>query len=198
MRRALIVATKNKGKIREIKHILKPLKLKIISLLDLPNISDIKENKPTFKGNAIKKASTIAKKFKCTVIADDSGLEVMALGGRPGVKSARYAGPNPTTKKLCEKLLKAMAKKKYRWARFVCDIAIVKPGKKPKIVEGVCWGKITDRMIGDKGFGYDPVFIPEGQKLSFAQMPLNKKNRISHRGKALLKAKAYLATFLAS
>jgi non-canonical purine NTP pyrophosphatase (RdgB/HAM1 family) len=194
----IIIATRNKGKVKEIRHILKSLKLKIISLLDMPNIPDIKENGKTFKANAIKKASTIAKKLNAIVIADDSGLEVMALGKKPGVRSARYAGPNPTTEKLCRKLLKAMAKKKYRWARFVCDIAIAKPNGKVIVVEGVCWGKIVDRMVGNKGFGYDPVFIPEGYRKTFAQMPMSLKNRLSHRGKALKKAKACLARIFPS
>jgi XTP/dITP diphosphohydrolase len=132
------------------------------------------------------------------VIADDSGLEVMALNKKPGVRSARYAGPHPTTEKLCKKLIKAMAHKDYRWARFVCDIAIARPDGRVKVVEGVCWGKITEKMMGTGGFGYDPVFMPEGYRKTFAQIPLSLKNRISHRGKALKKAKAYLATLFAS
>jgi len=190
--RTLIIATRNKGKVREIKHLLKPIKLKIISLLDLPKLSDIRETGRTFRENAVKKAVTITKRLNCTALADDSGLEVRALGGKPGVRSARYAGPNPTTGKLCKKLLKAMSGKKDRRARFVCDIAISRPGKKPIIIEGICRGKIADKMIGSLGFGYDPVFIPSGYKKTFAQMPLTLKNRISHRGKALKKAKAYL------
>lgn len=189
----IIIATKNKGKVREIKHLLKSLKINVLSLLDLPKTHDIKESGRTFKTNAVKKASTIAKKFRSIVIADDSGLEVNALNGKPGVRSARYAGPNPTTKKLCNKLLKSMRRKKDRNARFVCDIAIVIPGRAVKVVEGICRGKIGDRMVGQQGFGYDPVFIPGGFKKTFAQMSLTLKNRISHRAIALKKAKAYLA-----
>jgi len=187
MLKELLVATKNKGKVKEIKHLLRSLRLNILSLLDFPDIPDVKESAATFEGNARKKAVTISKKLKRLVLADDSGLEVIALKGTPGVRSARYAGPNPSTKKLCNKLLKAMKNKKYRWARFVCDIAIAKPDGKVRIVEGICWGKISGKMIGSGGFGYDPVFIPEGYRKTFAQMPLKLKNRISHRAKALKK-----------
>jgi XTP/dITP diphosphohydrolase len=197
MMKDLIVATKNKGKVREIKHILKPLGIKIISLLDLPNMPEIKEDGRTFKENAAKKARTIARRSKTLVLADDSGLEVKALNGRPGVKSARYAGPNPTTKKLCVKLLKEMKDKKDRRARFVCVIAIAGP-KKALTVKGVCRGRIASKMKGVHGFGYDPVFVPQGYDRTFAQMPLKSKNQVSHRGKALKKAKACLDRIFAS
>jgi XTP/dITP diphosphohydrolase len=184
--RILIIATKNKGKVHEIKHVLKPLKLKIASLLNLPKVHDIRETGRTFEENAIKKARTIAKPLKCMVLADDSGLEVEALKGRPGIRSARYAGPNPTTEKLCKKLLKEMKDKKERRARFVCVIAIAGP-KKVRIVKGICKGTIILNMKGKHGFGYDPVFVPDGYNKTFAQMPLKLKNQISHRGKALRK-----------
>jgi XTP/dITP diphosphohydrolase len=192
----LIIATKNKGKVREIQHLLKPLRLKVLSLLDIEGIKDIKEDGKTFKANATKKALTIARKLKTLVMADDSGLEVKALKGKPGIKSARYAGPNPTTSKLCTKLLREMSGKKDRNARFVCDIAIALPNGKVKVVEGVCAGKIGDKMAGKEGFGYDPVFIPGGYLMTFAQMTMALKNRISHRGKALKKAKALLARII--
>jgi len=187
----LIVATKNKGKVREIKHVLKPLKLRILSLLDLPQLPDIKETGRTFEENAVKKAQTIAKRLNIKVLADDSGLEVYALGGRPGVKSARYSGPHPTSGKLCSKLLKEMRDKKDRRAKFTCVIAISRPNK-TIIVKGICKGRIALEMKGKHGFGYDPVFIPEWHDKTFAQMPMYLKNRISHRGKALKKAKACL------
>lgn len=198
MNRLLVIATKNKGKVCEIKHLLKPLKLKVLSLQDIKGIKDIKENGKTFKANAIKKASTVSKRLKTLVIADDSGLEVEALNGRPGIRSARFAGPNPTTQKLCTKLLRLMRGKKNRKARFACNIAIVTSKGRVKVVEGVCRGRIIDRMLGTQGFGYDPVFMPEGYSKTFAQMKLSMKNRISHRGKALKKAKAYLATLFTS
>jgi XTP/dITP diphosphohydrolase len=166
----LVVATKNKGKVREIRHILRPLKIKITSLLDLHGAPDIKESGTTFRENAVKKAQTIAKRLNIKVLADDSGLEVEALNGRPGIRSARYAGPNPTTEKLCKKLLKEMEGKKDRKARFICVIAIADP-KKVRIVKGICKGTIIFKMKGKHGFGYDPVFIPEGYNKTFAQMP---------------------------
>jgi XTP/dITP diphosphohydrolase len=194
----LVIATKNRGKVMEIKHLLKPLKLKVLSLPDLKGIGDIKENGKTFKANAVKKASAVARKLKTLVMADDSGLQVEALNGKPGIKSARFAGPNPTTKKLCVKLLRLMRGKKNRKARFVCDIAMAMPGGKIKVVEGTCRGRIIDRMLGTNGFGYDPVFVPQGHSKTFAQMNLKYKNQISHRGKALKKAKAYIATIYTS
>jgi len=193
----LIIATKNKGKVREIKHALNHLKLRILSLIDLPKLHDIKETGKTFEENAVKKARTIAKKLNVLVLADDSGLEVRALNGKPGVKSARYAGPNPTTKKLCRKLLKAMKSEKDRRSRFVCAIAIADP-RKVRTIKGVCRGKIINEMKGDRGFGYDPIFVPEGFNKTFAKMPLKLKNQISHRGKALKKAKALLARIFSS
>jgi XTP/dITP diphosphohydrolase len=194
----LVIATKNSGKVTEIRHLLKPLKLKVLSLSDFKGIGDIKENGETFKANAVKKASAVARKLKTLVMADDSGLQVEALKGKPGIKSARFAGPNPTTKKLCSKLLRLIRDKKDRRARFVCDIAIAMPGEKIKVVEGVCRGRIAGRMLGTNGFGYDPVFVPQGYSKTLAQMPLRLKNRISHRGKALKKAKAYIATLYTS
>lgn len=187
----LVVATKNKGKVREIKHVLKPLKLKIISLLDLPKFRDIRENGRTFRENAIKKAQTIAKRLNIKVLADDSGLEVKALKGKPGIRSARYAGPNPTTIRLCRKLLKEMKNKNDRRAKFTCVIAIAGP-KMLRTVKGICEGKLVFDMKGKHGFGYDPIFVPDGYKKTFAQMSLKLKNKISHRGKALKKAKACL------
>ena len=194
----MIIATKNKGKVREIKHVLKSLKLRVLSLLDLPKNPGIKENGRTFQDNAVKKASIIAGKLGALTLADDSGLQVRSLNGRPGIRSARYAGPNPTSKKLCIKLLREMKKNKDRSARFVCAVAICGPGKRLKIIQGICKGMIIDRMLGSHGFGYDPVFMPEGYRKTFAQMPLKLKNKISHRGRALRKAKAYLARIIPS
>jgi XTP/dITP diphosphohydrolase len=194
--KTIIIATKNPGKIREIKHVLSPLKFVILSLLDFRGIPEIREDGRTFKENAVKKASTIAKKLKIITLADDSGLEVMALGGKPGIRSARYAGPNPTSKKLCTKLLKALGNKNDRRARFVCNIAIADEKGNIKVVEGVCKGRITHKTLGAKGFGYDPIFIPDGYRKTFAQMPMKLKNSISHRGKALQIAKKSIQKIL--
>ena len=195
MKKTLIIATKNKGKVREIKHVLKPLKLKIISLLDLPKSPDIKENGRTFEENAVKKAVSISKIFKMPVLADDSGLCVDALNGRPGVRSARYADPNPSTQRLCAKLLKEMKSKNNRKAKFVCVIAVA-DGRKIRLAKGVCRGTITGKMRGVNGFGYDPVFVPQGHSRTFAEVPLRLKNNISHRGKALRKVAVILAKMI--
>jgi XTP/dITP diphosphohydrolase len=198
MLKEFILATKNKGKVVEITHLLRPLKLKVLSLQDIDWHGDIKEDGKTFKANAIKKASVIANKLNTIAIADDSGLEVRALHGKPGVRSARYAGSHPTTAKLCRKLLRAMKDKRDRSARFVCNIAIAMPGDVAVVVEGVCRGRIAKEMSGSRGFGYDPVFIPSGHSTTFAQMPMGAKNLISHRGRALKKAKAVLARIFSS
>jgi XTP/dITP diphosphohydrolase len=194
-KKALIIATKNKGKVLEIKHVLKPLKLNILSLLDMPNVPDIKESGRTFEANAIKKAVSISKISSALVLADDSGLCVDALNGKPGIRSDRYAGPNPTTQKLCEKLLKEMKSKKNRKAKFICVMAVA-DGKKVRIAKGICEGAIAHEMNGTHGFGYDPVFVPMRYSKTFAQMPLKLKNNLSHRGKALRKVADILAKMI--
>jgi XTP/dITP diphosphohydrolase len=191
MKKILVIATKNKGKFREIKHVLKPLKFHILSLLDMPKSPNIKETDRTFEANAVKKAVSISKRSKTLVLADDSGLCVDALNGRPGVRSARYAGPNPSTQRLCGKLLKEMRTKKNRKAKFVCVMAVA-DGRKIRLAKGVCKGTIINKMKGGNGFGYDPVFVPLGHSRTFAQMPLKLKNNISHRGKALRKVAVIL------
>ena len=190
----LIIASRNRAKIKEIKTILKGLPIKVMSLLDFETYPNIKESGRTFKENASKKAKTVARRFKKTALADDSGLMVDALKGAPGIRSARFAGPNPTAEKLCKKLLRAMKSipAGRRKAKFVCDIAVASPAGKIEIVEGICSGKIGFCMRGRYGFGYDPVFIPHGYKKTFAEMAPPFKNRISHRGRALKKARILL------
>ena len=148
----------------------------------------VKENGRTFEANAIKKARAAAKKDGCVTIADDSGLMVDCLGGKPGVKSARFATP-PTAENLCAKLLKVMrnARRVTRRAKFVCVIAVVYPSGKVRTVKGICRGKIIHEMRGKYGFGYDPVFVPDGCRKTFAEMKPSIKNRLSHRARALRK-----------
>ncbi|NQU16540.1 MAG: RdgB/HAM1 family non-canonical purine NTP pyrophosphatase [Candidatus Saganbacteria bacterium] len=181
--KAIIVATSNKHKLKEIQDILKVP----ISSFNFP----VTENGKTFEANAIKKAKAACQKTGQTAIADDSGLEVKCLDGKPGVRSARFAGPNPTPEKLCNKLLKTIRNTKYgiRKAQFVCVIAIAYPNGKTKTVKGICRGKIIHEMRGNKGFSYDPVFVPSGYKKTFAEMSPITKNRLSHRGRALRKLK---------
>lgn len=179
----IIVATSNKHKIEEIGKILK--------LWVTGCESRVRETGKTFEENAIIKAKAIAKKTNKLVIADDSGLMVDCLGGKPGIKSARYATP-PTPDNLCKKLLKAMLNCKNRKAKFVCAIAIVFPNGKIKIVKGIIHGRIAHGMRGNHGFGYDAVFIPRGFRKTFAEMKPSQKNKLSHRYRALQKVKAIL------
>ncbi len=185
--KTIIVATSNKHKLREIRHILKGTRILGLG-------TRVREDGRTFEENAIKKAKAVAKKTGKIAIADDSGLMVNCLGGKPGVKSARYASP-PTPQNLCRKLLRATAGCKARGARFVCAIAITNPSGKVKVVKGIIRGRIIREMRGTHGFGYDPVFVPSGYKKTFAEMKPSMKNRISHRARALRKLKSVLAGF---
>jgi len=179
----ILVATSNPHKLKEIGHIL--------GLRVTGRESRVKEDGKTFEENAIKKAKAVAKRFGQIAIADDSGLMVDGLKGRPGVRSARFASP-PTPHNLCVKLLKLMKREKCeaRGARFVCAIAVAFPSGEIKVVKGICRGRIANEMRGKHGFGYDPVFVPAGYKKTFAEMKPSMKNRISHRARALRKLKS--------
>jgi len=180
----ILVATSNKHKLKEIWHILKGYRVVGYGM-------KVREDGKTFEENAIKKAKAVARKFKEIAIADDSGLMVDCLGGKPGVRSARFASP-PTPQNLCTKLLRVMesSKCKKRSARFVCVIAVAYPSGKTKTVKGICRGKIIHEMRGKHGFGYDPVFVPAGHNKTFAEMQPHFKNLISHRSRALRKLKS--------
>ncbi|HZK43469.1 MAG TPA: XTP/dITP diphosphatase [Syntrophomonadaceae bacterium] len=196
--RKLLIATRNKGKQREIDSLLSPLGIKTLSLNDIPPIPDIKEDGLSFIDNAIKKAQETSKLTGYICLADDSGLVVDALNGRPGIYSARFAGNNATDEANNQKLLDLMEgiEEKNRTARFVCAIAISHHNGKMVYVEGVCEGKIDTRMRGDRGFGYDPLFVPDGFEQSFAQLSNRDKQLISHRGKALEKAVPLIQGFI--
>lgn len=184
-KKLLLLATSNKHKLREIGHILgERYTVKGIR-------ARIKEDRKTFEGNALKKARAVAKRYQALALADDSGLMVNCLNGRPGVRSARYTSP-PTAKNLCDKLLKEMDGKANRSARFICAMVVVHPSGKYRSVKGICPGRIINEMKGRHGFGYDPVFVPKGYKKTFAEMKPRMKNRISHRASALRKAKKLL------
>jgi non-canonical purine NTP pyrophosphatase (RdgB/HAM1 family) len=181
----IIVATQNKHKLREIRQILKGAKVK-------GQVARAKETGKTFEENAIKKAKAIRLKEGEIAIADDSGLMVDCLGGKPGVRSARFAYP-PTTENMCRKLLRVMRLRcANRRAKFVCAIAMIYPSGKVRTVKGICHGRIIHEMRGKYGFGYDPVFVPKGYKKTFAQMRPAMKNRLSHRAKALRKLKSII------
>jgi len=185
----LIIATKNKGKVREFEEMLEPKGFNVLSLHHFPNISDVEETGTSFVENAILKAETISKILNKPVIADDSGLSVDALNGEPGVYSARYAGNEKNDQKNIEKVLEKLkgVPASKRTARFQCVLALAVPDEETVTVEGVCEGLITERPIGDNGFGYDPIFyVPEKEK-TMAQLEKHEKNQISHRANALQK-----------
>lgn len=193
----LIVATRNAHKTREIEQIIGS-GLTVRDLTAHPDISEITESGTSFEENAKLKAIAVSKKLPGLVIADDSGLEVDALGGAPGIQSARYAGVNANDKEKIAKLLSLVAnmeaKSDQRRARFRCVLAVARDGQVLATVEGVVEGKITERPRGSHGFGYDPIFIPDGFEETFAELPKEVKNNISHRAKAIRKLQAELPT----
>jgi len=194
----VVIATRNSGKLREIQAILSPLGLKILSLRDFPDVPEIIEDGQTFEENAVKKAAAVARQTGRMAIADDSGLAVDALQGRPGVFSSRYAGEKATDAERYQKLLKEMAgiPRGKRGAAFICAMAVASPKGKVEVVEGECRGEIAFVPKGRHGFGYDPVFcLPEWGK-AMAELEPEVKNRISHRAQALEKLKKLLPKFL--
>ena len=181
----LIFATSNQNKVLEIQKIL-PKKFNIKSLKDLNYFEDVPENETTIEGNAIFKAKYIYEKFNINVFADDTGLEVEALNGKPGVHSARYAGTRRNSEKNIKKLLKNLKNIKNRNARFKTVIALIIDNKL-HIFSGIVEGYILDSPKGNNGFGYDPIFCPNGFDKSFAELTLKEKNLISHRSLAMKK-----------
>jgi XTP/dITP diphosphohydrolase len=181
----LVLATRNANKLEEIRDVLGLNPHTVKSSFDYPQIPDVVEDKDTLEGNAIKKATTIAAATGCWALADDSGLEVDALAGAPGVYSARYAGEHCSYLDNCNKLLFEMEGKTNRRARFRTVLALVNLVGEVRTLEGAMEGTILTEMRGEGGFGYDPVFMPEGYDLSYAEFDPAEKNRISHRGKAL-------------
>ena len=185
----LVFATNNKNKLKEVQAML--TNFEIVSLADINCFDDIPETADTLEGNAILKADYITKKFGLNCFADDTGLEVDALNNEPGVFSARYAGEENNAEENMNKLLKNLVNKSNRKAQFRTAIALNIHGKQ-FIFEGICKGDILTEKQGNSGFGYDPIFTPKGFNKSFAEMDLNEKGNISHRGKAIQK----LVTFL--
>jgi XTP/dITP diphosphohydrolase len=194
----VVIATRNPGKLREIKDILAPFGWKILFLQDFPGIPEVLEDGATFAENAGKKAREIARQTGRITIADDSGLVVDALQGRPGVFSSRYAGENASDRERCQKLLAEMSgvPEEKREAAFVCAIAVATPQGKTETVEGECRGKIALAPRGKQGFGYDPIFFLPDLAKTMAELPPEVKNRISHRARALEKLKEVLATLI--
>ncbi|MGD9651947.1 MAG: XTP/dITP diphosphatase, partial [Candidatus Dadabacteria bacterium] len=180
----IVLATGNKGKVKEFEGLLHGIAARIIGLGDLESPPEVVEDGETFMDNALKKARTIAKFSGKPALADDSGLAVDALGGRPGVYSARYSGDDATDEKNIDKLLGELGDAEHRSARFVCFLALVTPDGKETVVSGKCEGVILTERRGSGGFGYDPVFyLPEYGK-TMAEIPADLKNQISHRARA--------------
>ena len=196
--RQIVIASRNEGKIKEIKNFLHGLDLEILPITDFPDIPSIVEDGVTFEENAFKKAKTVYEHAKIAAIADDSGLEVKYLNGQPGVLSSRYAGPKATDLQNCNKLIEELkaVDMEDRKARFKCVIVLYSPIFHDLFFEGKCDGYIIDVMRGDRGFGYDPLFVPEGYTKTFAELDLVTKNKISHRGRALSSLKAFLERIL--
>ena len=186
----LLFATNNVNKVREINDIIgNSFVLK--SLRDYNFTEDIPETSDTLEGNALQKARFVYEKIGKDVFADDTGLEVEALGGQPGVFSARFAGEDKDSEANITKLLNLLYRETNRKARFRTVIALIIDGKE-YLFEGIVNGDITTARRGSDGFGYDPVFVPEGESLTFAEMPLSKKNTMSHRARAFEKLKDFL------
>ncbi|WP_457622182.1 RdgB/HAM1 family non-canonical purine NTP pyrophosphatase [Persephonella sp.] len=192
----VLIATTNKGKLKEFRKLFQELGIQILSLDDMAERITVEEDRKTFLENAIKKAKEYGDFYKIPVVAEDAGLEVEALGNYPGVYSARFysidfGGVYQIEKSIDytnnKKLLDLLKNKDNRKARFVSVVVFYSPEDFGLWTEGYCYGKIAEKPEGEKGFGYDPVFIPEGYQKTMAQFDLEEKNRISHRGKAVRK-----------
>lgn len=186
----LVFATHNLNKLKEVQALV-PEHITILSLTDIGCNEDIIEDAPTIEGNAIIKAQYVRDHYGYDCFADDTGLEVTALDGAPGVYSARYAGPQRSASDNMDKLLIALAVKQDRTARFKTVIAFAK-AEKIETFTGICEGEITRERQGDDGFGYDPIFKPTGYEATFAQMAMALKGKISHRGRAMELFLSYL------
>ena len=190
-----VLATRNLGKVRELTEMLNDCRgLEVLSLVEFPDAPEVIEDGKTYEENAIKKATQIAEYTGLPTLADDSGLEVDALSGAPGIHSARYAGEGASNTERIQKLLNALkdVPDPRRTAHFQCTVAIVEPGGQSRVAVSVCDGRIIREPRGAHGFGYDPVFVPSGYDQTFAELGDEVKNRISHRAKAFAMVKELL------
>ncbi len=188
----IVFATNNKHKLEEISAVVGD-RFRILSLADIGCFEDIPETAPTLEGNALMKARFVKERYGKDCFADDTGLEIEALGGRPGVYSARYAGPGHDHQKNMDKVLREMEDQDLRTARFRTVIALILGGEE-HLFEGVVDGFIRRSRAGDKGFGYDPIFQPDGYQVTFAEMDLSEKNKVSHRARATARLIDFLHT----
>jgi XTP/dITP diphosphohydrolase len=190
----LLIATGNRGKVREIRSLLGDLELVLLSLRDLAPVEPCPEDGDTYEENAVRKALYYSRLVPDPTVADDSGLEVEALGGEPGILSARFAGAGAGSEEKCRQLLARMetVPERDRAARFQCVVALARNGKLLQVFRGTCAGVITTRMRGDRGFGFDPVFFFPPAGRTFAELDPEEKNRVSHRGGAILSLIDYL------
>ena len=184
-------ATNNQNKLKEIREALKN-KVEILSLSDINCFDELPENQNTLEGNSREKAEYVTKKFKVSCFADDTGLEIEALNGEPGVYSARYAGEPSNSQNNIDKVLNKLSSESNRKAQFRTIITLILDGEEHQF-EGTAKGQITTQRSGEDGFGYDPIFIPDGYDITFAEMSVDQKNKISHRGIAVRKLIDYLS-----
>jgi XTP/dITP diphosphohydrolase len=191
----VIAATRNKGKAREIREALKGLGLRILTLSDFSDVPEIEEDGKSFIENALKKARFYSKYFGKLTIADDSGLEVDSLKGLPGIHSARYSGEKASSQENNRKLLNAVKGVPFSNSEFKGILAMVSPDGREVIKEGSCRGKIGFKEKGKRGFGYDPLFLLPKYGKTMAELSLEEKNKISHRGKALRKLRRVIKKF---
>ncbi len=189
----LVFATNNVNKLKEVQEML-PNSIELLSLKDIHCFDEIDETETTLEGNARLKASYVTQKYGYHCFADDTGLEVESLDGKPGVYSARYAGEPSNSENNMQKLLQELNGKENRKAQFRTAICLQLDGKQ-FFFDGICKGEILTKKQGEKGFGYDPIFQPEGYCQSFARMQRNEKNKISHRGLAIKKLVIFLAAY---
>jgi len=195
MSKSIVLATNNNDKVKEIRAILADVPVELLPLSGFENVPEMIEDGETLNENALIKARIIFHHFKMPVLADDTGLEVFSLGGQPGVYSARYAGEHATYADNRHKLLHELNGKTEREAQFRCTAAFIDANNE-KTFEGICPGRIIETERGNEGFGYDPIFIPDGFDKTFGELPHDVKNRISHRAKAFVEVKKFLIDYL--
>ena len=182
----LLLATRNSGKLRELRSLLGGEAIELVALDECPEIGEIEETGRTFEENAALKAAAAARASRCFALGEDSGLEVDALGGAPGVYSARFAGRHGDDEANNRKLIRDLRGKENRVARYVCAMVLADPsGEVIATTRGVCEGRIRDEPKGHNGFGYDPYFVPDAARVTMAELEPQMKDAISHRGQAL-------------